>query len=69
LREKATIEAKDFQGLIGALDEYDDTMLISPDLLRSLCLWTTKGGGRESGQQLYELVTTTFVLTYWEGVF
>jgi len=65
MREKLTVETEDFQGLIGALDEYDDTMLISPKLLRSICLWATKERGRESGQQLYELVTTTFVLTYW----
>jgi len=68
MREKLTVEAEEFQGLIGALDEYDDTMLISPKLLRSVCLWATKERGRESGQQLYELVTTTFFLTYWVTV-
>ncbi len=63
LREKIT--AEDFQGLIDALNEYDDTMVLSPKLLRSLCLWVTKGHDREYGQHLYELVTATFVLTYW----
>ena len=68
MREKITVEAEEFQGLLDALDEYDDTMLISPELLQSLCLWATKGRGRESGQQLYELVTTTFFLTFWVKV-
>jgi hypothetical protein len=63
LREKITVE--DVEGLITALNEYDDTMVLSPKLLRSLCLWVTKGHDREYGQHLYELVTATFVLTYW----